>query len=317
MRQPDRPCIHVSRAGDFGSVRLDAPTAARLTRWWWRATSARRWKRLDELPRLTLPARAFRGFGDAAEGVRVLRIADDAGERNLRVRLVVGADGTRSQVREALGIGANHDYGQRLFVTRLRTQRAPGPRTSACATTAPALLPRGDGHYGLVPRRRGRRRCRGRAGDAAFLDRAAGFRLARGTLRVDRPAQLYRWRRWWPTPPRARCWSAMPPDPHPLGAQGSTSACAMRSAGRLVAGGDNPGDAALLRTYVERRREDRERTLQFSDRLARFLNPAPWLRPLRSLGLLAVDGVPSLQSLLAGGAMGYRGDVPELCRSRA
>ena len=34
----------------------------------------------------------------------------------------------------------------------------------------------------------------------------------------------------------------------------------------------------------------------------------------RSLGLLAVDRVPSLQAMLAGGAMGYRGDVPALCR---
>ena len=33
------------------------------------------------------------------------------------------------------------------------------------------------------------------------------------------------------------------------------------------------------------------------------------------LGLFAVDRLPSAQSFLVGGAMGYRGDVPALCRA--
>jgi len=71
----------------------------------------------------------------------------------------------------------------------------------------------------------------------------------------------------------------------------------------------------LLQAYAARRREDRERTLGFSDGLARLTaNDAPLLRPLRSLGLFAVDRVASAQSFLVGGAMGYRGDVPALCR---
>jgi 2-octaprenyl-6-methoxyphenol hydroxylase len=80
----------------------------------------------------------------------------------------------------------------------------------------------------------------------------------------------------------------------------------------------DPGDAGLLAAYAQRRGEDRARTLAFSDGLARLgANPAPLLAPLRSLGLLALDRVPSLQSLLVGGAMGYRGDVPALCRVEA
>ena len=43
-------------------------------------------------------------------------------------------------------------------------------------------------------------------------------------------------------------------------------------------------------------------------------NPSPLLRPLRSLGLLAADRGGWLQARLVGGAMGFRGDVPELCR---
>jgi 2-octaprenyl-6-methoxyphenol hydroxylase len=35
---------------------------------------------------------------------------------------------------------------------------------------------------------------------------------------------------------------------------------------------------------------------------------------LRSLGLFAADRLPSAQAFLVGAAMGYRGDVPALCR---
>ena len=38
------------------------------------------------------------------------------------------------------------------------------------------------------------------------------------------------------------------------------------------------------------------------------------LRPLRSAGLMAAAQAAPLQSWLVGGAMGFRGDVPELCR---
>jgi 2-octaprenyl-6-methoxyphenol hydroxylase len=41
------------------------------------------------------------------------------------------------------------------------------------------------------------------------------------------------------------------------------------------------------------------------------------LKPLRGLGLVAVDAQPALQSFLVGGAMGFRGDVPALCRGEA
>jgi 2-octaprenyl-6-methoxyphenol hydroxylase len=71
----------------------------------------------------------------------------------------------------------------------------------------------------------------------------------------------------------------------------------------------------LLQVYSQRRDEDRRRTLEFSDGLARITgNASPLLRPLRSLGLLAADNSAALQSMLVGGAMGFRGDVPELCR---
>lgn len=323
--------IHVSRAGDFGSVRLDAGDYGRahfgkvvVARDFGEALEAR----LGELAHVTRyrPVQ-FAGFADGEATVRSLRLADTAGERLLQARLVVGADGTRSQVRDALGIGSEtHDYGQRLFVARLRTQRAPdGTAYERLRDDGPtALLPRGDGHYGLVHGvAEGDADAVSALDDEAFLDRvqqAFGWRAGRfvsiGPRSVYPLAKVVADAT---VAPRAVLVGNAAQTMHPLGAQGFN--LGLRDAltlAALIAGSEDPGSDALLQAHAERRREDRERTLQFSDGLARFTaNPAPWLRPLRSLGLLAVDGVPSLQSLLAGGAMGYRGDVPELCRNQA
>ncbi|MGE8227279.1 MAG: 2-octaprenyl-6-methoxyphenyl hydroxylase, partial [Stenotrophomonas sp.] len=80
----------------------------------------------------------------------------------------------------------------------------------------------------------------------------------------------------------------------------------------------DPGSEALLQAYVARRGPDREQTLAFSDGLARLTsNATPLIRPLRSLGFVAAAQAPAVQSYLVGGAMGFRGQVPELCRSEA
>src|SRR5690606_5498461 len=128
----------------------------------------------------------FLGFGGTVDGVREVRIDDGDGERVLRARLVVAADGTRSQVRDALGIAVDeYDYRQRLFVARLRTRRAPdGIAYERLGDDGPtALLPRGDGAWGLV---HGVADADADAvaalGDRAFLDRvqaAFGWRAGR------------------------------------------------------------------------------------------------------------------------------------------
>ncbi|MCM2338674.1 MAG: 2-octaprenyl-6-methoxyphenyl hydroxylase, partial [Lysobacter sp.] len=109
---------------------------------------------------------------------------------------------------------------------------------------------------------------------------------------------------------------------HPIGAQGfnlglrdALTLAELIEAARAADAGADCGATALLDAYVSRRREDRERTLAFSDGLARLTsNPTSLMRPLRSLGLFAVGRLPSVQSALVGGALGYRGDVPALCR---
>ncbi|UOV06393.1 2-octaprenyl-6-methoxyphenyl hydroxylase [Pseudoxanthomonas sp. F37] len=333
LRTPAGPIrrIHISRQGDFGRVRLDAQDYGRAT--FGQVVVARDFgealeARLGGLSRLTRyrPAR-FVGFAPDEAGHRALRIADAEGERTLHARLVVAADGTRSAVREALGIGVGeHDYGQTLFVARVRATQAPdGTAYERLGDDGPtALLPRGDRHWGVV-----HGVAREQAGAVAALDEAAwrarlqhavGWRIGRLVASGERSAYpIARVVAQRLVADRAVVLGNAAQTIHPIGAQGFN--LGLRDALTLaeeIARRDDPGDAASLAAYAARRREDRERTLAFSDGLARLTaNPSPLLKPLRSAGLVAMEAQPSLQAFLVGGAMGFRGDVPALCRGEA
>ncbi len=333
LRAPAGPIrrIHISRQGDFGRVKLDASEYGRdsfgqvvVARDFGDALEAR----LDELSGLTRyrPAR-FVGFGPLRDQLRHVRIADATGERTLHARLVVAADGTRSAVREALGIAADeHDYRQTLFVARVRSERAPDGTAYErfCDDGPTALLPRGDRHFGVVHGVASEQADAVAAlDDTAWLARIQkifGWRV--GRLLSSGPRSAYPIMRVVAQrthAERAVLLGNAAQTIHPIGAQGFN--LGLRDAltlAEMLQPGSDPGDAALLSAYAARRAEDRLRTLDFSDGLARLTaNPSPLLRPLRSLGLLAADASPSLQSFLVGGAMGFRGDVPALCRESA
>jgi len=319
--------IHVSRAGDFGRVQMEAAQYQRP--WFGQVVVARDFgqaleARLETLTHLTRyrPARFVR-LGATVDGYRQVFIAEDRGERCLLARLVVGADGTRSGVRDALGIGVDeHDFQQTLFVSRVRAARAPdGTAYERFTDSGPtALLPRGDRHFGAV---HGVAREQAEAvmalDDAAWVSRlqgAIGWRA--GRLLESGPRSAYPLIQVLSRAlvgERAVLLGNAAQTIHPLGAQGFN--LGLRDAltlAELVAEADDAGSDGLLREHVARRLEDREQTIAFSGGLARLTsNPAPLMRPLRSLGLLAAQATP-MQSMLVGGAMGFRGQVPALCR---
>ncbi len=331
LRAPTGPIrrIHVSRAGDFGSVCLEAADYGRdafgqvvVARDFGEALEAR----LARLPRLTRyrPARFVALDGDDGDA-RGLRLATADGELRLRARLLAAADGTRSALRDALAIPApRHDYGQTLFVARMRAERAPdGTAWERFTDSGPtALLPRGDRSYGVVhgvpTAQAAAVAALDEAGWLARIQHAFGWRAGRFLGAGERSA--------YPiasvvaeslVAPRAVLLGNAAQTLHPVGAQGFNLGLrdALTLAEALRAQAGDPGAADLLAHYAQRRGEDRGRTIAFSDGLARATgNPSPLLRPLRSLGLLAADRGGWLQSWLVGGAMGFRGDVPELCR---
>lgn len=337
LRSPTGPIrrIHASRKGDFGRVVLEATRYGRemfgrivVARDFGEALEAR----LAELPRLrrVRPA-TFAGLDANADTAthRAVRIREGERERVLHARLLVGADGTHSAVRGACDIEADmQDYGHALIVTRLRTANAPdGTAYERLGDDGPtALLPRGDRHYGLVL---GVEASHADAAmqldDATFLAQAQdafGWRV--GRFMSCGPRSVYpaiRLVARATTAPRTVLIGNAAQTLHPVGAQGFN--LGLRDALTLAevlgdAGRERIGDGDVLARHVARRREDRERTLQFSDALARLgALPGDGMRPLRSVALAAIGRVPSLQATLVGGALGYRGDVPALCRSPA
>lgn len=334
--------IQVTREGDFGQARLEASRYGRSE--FGRVVVALDFghaleARLAECTKLTV-IRPARFVATALhDDVRSVQLEVDGVPRTLHARLLVGADGTGSGVRDALGIAAAaHDYGHELFVARLRTERAPdGTAYERLGDAGPtALLPRGDRHFGLVHGvAHAEADAVGALDDTAFLERLQprlGWRV--GRLLNCGPRSRYPARRVIAdavSAPRAVLVGNAAQTIHPLGAQGfnlglrdaltlaeeiaaaSSAACGIDSDTGLAI-----GSSVMLENYARRRADDRRRTLEFSDRLLRIgMRTGLLARPLRSAALLALDHPSWLQAWLVGGAMGYRGDVPALCRAPA
>jgi 2-octaprenyl-6-methoxyphenol hydroxylase len=328
--------IQVSRRGDFGSVSLRAEDYGRTAFGGVvpaPALGVALQKRLGELHGLHhfVGARlvALRDAGD----VREADIVRNGEPFTLRARLLVGADGTASFVRDALGIAAqSHDYAQHLFAGSVRAARpSNGQAWERFTDDGPmALLPQASGQhasstYGCictVPSAQAEAvAALDDAGFIELLQERFGWRAGRFIgvgRRVGYPLRQLVAERL--TASRAVIMGNAAQTLHPIGAQGFN--LGLRDALTLaelvrdvVAHGGDIGGDALLDAYAQRRAEDREQTLQFSDGLARITsNPAAPMRLLRSLAMNALDALPDLRASLVGGAMGFRGVVPRLAR---
>jgi 2-octaprenyl-6-methoxyphenol hydroxylase len=320
--------IHVSRQGEFGAVRLDAHKhgvdafGAVLPA---RELGNGLLTRLDACRELVRYAPATLEAMTTHSDAIVATLAIGDRKQETRTRLLVGADGTMSSVRSALGIQTeNVDYAQTAFVTTVTLQRTLDCAYERFTAAGPvALLPLGERRAGVVltaPSADAQQVSS--LDDAGFVDllhERFGWRLGRLSRpgrRVSYPLRRVQASRL--VAPRSVIIGNAAQTLHPIGAQGFNLGLrdALTLAELLVDGvraGTDPGDAMLLADYAERRREDREGTIAMSDGLVRLTsNDSPPLKLLRSLGLLALDRIPPLQAALARRGMGFRGVVPRL-----
>ncbi|MDE2247391.1 MAG: 2-octaprenyl-6-methoxyphenyl hydroxylase [Xanthomonadaceae bacterium] len=315
--------IHVSRAGEFGTARIDADRHGVDALGWTlpaRELGAALLRRLDECSRVIRLAPATVLALEPLTGGWRARVETADGVRTLDTPLLVGADGSESLVRSQLGIEAQrHDYRQTLFVGTVTAEREHAHRAYERFSDAGpiALLPLAERRCGLVLTVAAEQAAAVAAlDDDAYLALAQqrfGWRLGRLSRPGKRhPYPIQRIAAARLTAPRAVLVGNAAQTVHPIGAQGFN--LGLRDAltlAELVSTAAEPGAAELLRRYVERRTPDRDGTMLMSHGLVRLAClPQPALAPLRSLALLACDRLPPLQRALARRGMGFRGEPP-------
>jgi 2-octaprenylphenol hydroxylase len=248
--------------------------------------------------------------------------------RQLTARLLVGADGRDSLVRELAGIGTKGwEYDQQAIVAQIRTERphAATARQRFLPTGPLALLPLSDGRCSIVWSATESRATELLAlSDEAFAealteasDACLGRILEVGprvafSLRLQH-AEAY-------CQPRLALVGDAAHALHPLAGQGLN--LGLLDAAELAAAiawakgrGRDIGALATLRRYERARRGDNWLMLAAMDGLKRlFSNDLPLLPTVRSLGLTLVDRAPPVKGHFTAAALGLTGERPALAR---
>lgn len=267
---------------------------------------------------------AIRGSRDEALAARLqgMRLEQDAAclelstGATLGARLVVGADGARSLVRDAAGIAARHEpYPQHAVVANFACERAHRGTAFQWFQGGPvlALLPLPGDHVSMVwstdESRAGR--LLGLAPESLCHEVGAAAGHVLGELRLVTPARAFPLRRLKAArmaAPRVALAGDAAHVLHPLAGQGANLGLQdVRSLAAALAArepGRDPGDPALLRRYERARAADvlaMEATVHGLYRL--FEAPArPWAM-LRNAGLNLTDRLPVIKNLLMRQAM--------------
>jgi 2-octaprenyl-6-methoxyphenol hydroxylase len=310
--------IHVSQAHGFGRTlmradELDVPALGYVCNLPALADAL-----ADRVAGLRDDARivAWEPHGD--DGVLAVAVGDD-GEREIRARLVVLADGGRSAGADL----AWRDYGQTAIAAVVSAERAPARMAWERFTDEGplALLPIAteDGpRLALVwTVRSARAGALMDAPDETFLHELGerfGGRLGRFTAVAQREAYplALRYRRSTTVAPRVVAIGNAAQTLHPVAGQGLN--LGLRDAAELAAAvrdaaADALGDAAMLAAYDRARRADRLASISLTDGLVRVFGAMlPGAALARGLGLAALDLLPAARRVFARRMMlGMRG----------
>jgi 2-octaprenyl-6-methoxyphenol hydroxylase len=319
--------IHVSERGRFGTTRLQAedeavPALGYVVENHWLGQVLNSQLQRNVGPWLTLMAPVEVTALEQRAGGNRLQLQVNGEQQRLQADLVVMADGGRSSLREQLGIGYSvQSYDQHALVANVSLDR-PHRNIAYERFTQ-------DGPLALLPGEsiNGHNRC-GLVwtlgddeldgvlalDDAAFLaclQERFGYRAGRFTAVGERyhyPLKLSL------AEEQVRAGLVVLGNAahalHPIAGQGYNLALrgAVALADLIIArkrGGLALGDLTALQEFVEQRRQDQFRTIQFSDRTMKlFTSHNPLLRALRGSGLQLLESCPPAKTLFARAAMG-------------
>jgi 2-octaprenylphenol hydroxylase len=278
---------------------------------------------LDDLSRTEVDLTFGAGVETLSPGADSIELGMSDG-RTVTADLVVGADGSRSRVRDAVGIDAiRKDYVQRAIVTHVTTEK--GHEETAWQRFLPAgplaFLPLVDGRCSIVwSNSKAEAERLLAAGDEEFLAEleaaSAGIlgRLGPCTERLAFPLSLAHAIRY--TCDRVALIGDAAHAVHPLAGQGMN--LGLRDAAVLadtvtaaIARGEYPGDERVLRRY-ERAQKARNLLMQLAfdgiNEVFGLRLPA-WAAPVRAMGLGAVDRFVPAKRILMRRALGLDRDA--------
>lgn len=323
--------IHIGEQGRFGAARIRAVAEGVPALGFTvenRELGRVLWASLERAAgfRCLAPAKLAE-FSSSAAGVAAT-VTTAEGPTAVKASLIVGADGARSSVREALGIAAREDdYVQQALVFNCTTERPLDGRAFERFTPRGplAFLPLVDGRAAVIWTLDSRSAERIFAlDDAAFreaLQATFGHRLGR-ILRVGR-RDRHRLTRVFSdrvSGARSVLIGNAAVSLHPVAGQGfnlalrdvATLAEVLADAARE--GRDLGGDAVLA-AYRRWRRRDQRTVAAFTHGLVQgFALSLPGAGSARGLALIAFDLLPGAKAWLARQTMGRTGRLPRLAR---
>ena len=309
--------VHVSQKGYFGSTTLTA-AEERLPALGYvvpnRITGSALYASMSDQANLSVIAPATVTAVDTDQDTVRLILQQDKNTVQIGGRLLVGADGAGSVIRQSVGIQSHqHDYGQHAVIANVTPGRPHDNKAYERFTVdGPiALLPLTENRCSLVWTQPPEAAAETMAlSDEAFLKALQdhfGYRLGyfqRVGARQCYPLSLRRVASL--TAPRTLLIGNAAHTIHPIAGQGFNLALRdVSTLADLLRQEDDPGCPGLLQAYKTARVQDVNTVIRFTDGLLRlFTNPSRPLAHVRGAALGLLGRFPGLKRQLARRGMG-------------
>jgi len=247
-----------------------------------------------------------------------INLKQDNESVNITAKLLIGADGGLSSVRQLMGVSQNiTEYGQTALVTTVKSKLANNNTAYERFTASGplALLPIGSHTSSVVWTRKDEEAKELMLGSEADfineLQQSFGYKLGQLILAAPRrlfPLSLIRADKM--VVGRSVIIGNAAHQLHPVAGQGFNLGFrdVVQLAEQLIKQHENNndiGDTNFLNTYANTRKKDHEQTIEFTDTVVNvFSNEWLALVTARNIGLTLLDCLPIAKSMLTRHAMG-------------